>query len=131
MIRVVRDNHEATRLNVHVREHTFQADMALTEGGGDAGPDPHDLYDSALGACKALTILWYAQRKGMAVGDVDVLIERDRSREREGHYLLTATLNIGGDLSDAQRAELLAVAEKCPVQKLMTQVTTSVLTKLA
>jgi putative redox protein len=131
MIRVVRDNHEATRLNVQVREHTFVADMALAEGGQDAGPDPHDLHDSALGACKALTVLWYARRKGIAVGDVEVLVERDRSREREGRYQLTATLAIGGDISDAQRAELLAVAEKCPVHKLMTEVTTEILTRLA
>ena len=131
MIHVVRENHEATRLNIQVREHTFVADMAVTEGGEDAGPDPHDLYDSALGACKALTVLWYAKRKGIAVGDVKVTVERDRSHEREGRYQLTTTLTIGGEISEAQRAELLAVAEKCPVHKLMTQVTTEVLTRLA
>ena len=32
-------------------------------GGEDRGPTPHDLYDSALGACKAMTVFWYAQRK--------------------------------------------------------------------
>ena len=131
MIRVVRDNHEATRVNVHVREHAFVSDMGLSDGGGDEGPDPHDLYDSALGACKALTMLWYASRKGIPIGDVEVSVERDRSREREGHYLLTTTLQIGGDLSDAHRAELLSVAEKCPVHKLMTQVTTEIITQLA
>lgn len=131
MIRVVRDNHDATRLNVQVREHAFVADMALADGGEDAGPDPHDLYDSALGACKALTVLWYARRKGMAVGDVNVTVERDRSQERQGRYQLTTTLTIGGDISEVQRAELLAVAEKCPVHKLMTEVTTEVLTRLA
>jgi len=131
MIRVTRNNHEATRVTVQVRDHSVVADMGSTDGGEDAGPDPHDLYDSALGACKALTVLWYARRKGIAIGDVDVEVERDRSLEREGHYRLTTTLHLGGDLSDAQRAELLSVAEKCPVHKLMTQVTTEILTQLA
>ena len=131
MIHITRDNHELTRVTVQVREHNLVADMGRHDGGDDAGPDPHDLYDSALVACKALTVLWYAKRKGMAVGDVDVEIERDRSKEREGHYLLTATLRISGEINDAQRAELLAMAEKCPVHKLMTQVTTEVLTQLA
>ena len=76
-------------------------------------------------------MLWYARRKGIPIGDVEVSVERDRSREREGHYLLTTTLQIGGDLSDAHRAELLSVAEKCPVHKLMTQVTTEIITQLA
>ena len=131
MIHITRDNHERSRLSVQVREHTLVADMGPSDGGEDAGPDPHDLYDSALGACKALTVLWYAKRKGMAIGDVDVEIERDRSKEREGRYLLTATLCISGEITDSQRAELLSVAEKCPVHKLMTQVTTEVLTQLA
>ena len=38
---------------------------------------------------------------------------------------------VGGALTDAQRAELLAVAEKCPVHKLMTRATTEVHTELA
>jgi putative redox protein len=41
------------------------------------------------------------------------------------------TLALGGALGEAQRAELLAVAEKCPLHKLMTQVTTEVTTELA
>ena len=40
------------------------------------------------------------------------------------------TLQLAGALSDAQRQELLNVAGKCPVHKLMTQATTEVLTEL-
>ncbi len=36
--------------------------------------------------------------------------------------------SIHGDLSDAQLQELQAVAQKCPVHKLMTQVTTEITT---
>ena len=36
-----------------------------------------------------------------------------------------------GSLTEAQRQELLNVAAKCPVHKLMTQVTTEVVTELA
>ena len=38
---------------------------------------------------------------------------------------------MGGSLSEAQREELLMVAGKCPVHKLMTQATTEVVTELA
>jgi len=115
---------------VHIRNHEFVADGSAEEGGADGGPSPHDLYDAALGACKALTVLWYARRKGLPVDDVKTVIERDASAERAGTYRLTARLQISGDLTDAQIAELETVAHKCPVHKLMTTVTTEIHTSV-
>jgi putative redox protein len=40
-------------------------------------------------------------------------------------------LELDGALSDAQRQELLNVAGKCPVHKLMAQATTEIVTELA
>jgi putative redox protein len=45
-------------------------------------------------------------------------------------YKIATTLHLGGELSEAQRQELLAVARKCPVHKLMTSVTTEITTSL-
>lgn len=111
-----------------IRSHALVVDGTLDEGGDDAGPNPHDLYDAALGACKALTVLWYARRKGIPVSDVRTVIERDASAERAGTYRLAARLQIAGELSDDQLQELQAVAYKCPVHKLMTSVTTEITT---
>ncbi len=129
-ITVKRSEAGATRQTITIGAHTLTADMSQEEGGADAGPSPHDLYDAALGACKALTILWYANKKGIPVGDIQTTIERDASEERHGTYRLAATLAIGGELTDAQLYELETVAEKCPVHKLMTTVTTEVTTKV-
>ena len=130
-IEVVRDTSRKMKHTVHVRQHAFAVDEPDSNGGEDLGPTPHDVYDSALGACKALTTLWYARRKLMPVEDIRVTVERDDSEERRGVYRLRVTLDVTGPLTDAQREELLAVAGKCPVHKLMTQVTTEVLTELA
>jgi putative redox protein len=116
---------------IHVRDHQLPTDVSVAEGGEDSGPDPHDLYDSALGACKALTVLWYARRKQLPLDDLEVTVTRDASDERHGTYRLFATLKLVGELSDAQRNELLSVAAKCPVHKLMTAVTTEVSTSLS
>jgi putative redox protein len=105
-------------------------DAAVADGGEGAGPTPHDLYDSALGACQALTVMWYAARKNIPVEDVAIRVERDATQERAGSYVLTTAIEIGGPLSDAQLAQLHAVAKRCPIHKLMTSVTTTIHTQL-
>lgn len=115
---------------LRIRSHGLTADASVAEGGNDAGPSPHDLYDAALGACKAITVLWYARRKGMVVDEIETHVERDDSQERSGTYRLAASLRIRGELTDAQLQELAAVAAKCPVHKLMTTVTTEISTRV-
>jgi putative redox protein len=123
-ITIVRDQTALMRHEVRVGPHVFAADAGIDDGGEGQGPGPHDLYDSALGACEALTVLWYAKRKGIPVENIEVSVERDQSAERTGIYRLDTKLKLGGKLSDAQREELLSVASKCPVHKLMTSVQT-------
>lgn len=130
-VEIVRDRSHKMKHTVHVRQHTFVVDEPATNGGEDLGPTPHDVYDSALGACKALTTLWYARRRQMPIEDIRVTVERDDSDERRGSYRLRVTLDLRGALTDAQRQELLTVAGKCPLHKLMTQATTEVVTELA
>ena len=130
-ISVTRDRTGKMRHIVKVRQHAFAVDEGPANGGEDSGPTPHDLYDAALAACKALTVLWYASRKQFPVEDIEVTVDRDDADERSGTYRLLATLTVTGALTEAQRQELLAVAGKCPVHKLMTQITTEVRTELA
>ena len=113
-----------------IRQHALVADGNIGEGGGDEGPGAHELYDAALAACKALTVMWYANKKGMPVTDVQTEVTSDNSQERQGTYRIHAKLKISGDVSDAQIAELAAVADKCPVHKLMTKVTTVIETQV-
>jgi putative redox protein len=129
-IEVVRDTSRKMKHTVHVRQHSFVVDEPESNGGEDLGLTPHDVYDSALGTCKALTTLWYARRKNIPVDDIRVTVERDDSEERRGVYRLRVMLDIGGALTDAQRQELLTVAGKCPVHKLMAQATTEIVTEL-
>jgi len=129
-ITIVRDQKALMRHEVRVGTSIFASDADISDGGEGLGPNPHDLYDAALGACEALTVLWYARRKGIPVDEIEVAVERDQSEERTGTYRLDAKLKLGGNLTDAQRRELLSVASKCPVHKLMTSVQTIIKTAL-
>jgi putative redox protein len=130
-IRVVRDQSAPMRHVIHIGRNNIATDVGVEEGGGGSGPNPHDLYDAALGACTALTALWYAKNKNIPVEGIEVSVERDASQERAGIYRLSATLTLTGNLSAAQQEELLRVAQKCPVHKLMTEVTTEISTVLS
>jgi putative redox protein len=119
------------RHDIQVGQHHLATDLSAEAGGDASAPSPHDLYDAALGACTALTVLWYAKHKNIPVEDITVSVERDASEERSGIYRLSALLTVSGDLSPGQRQELLRIAEKCPIHKLMTDVTTEITTTLA
>ncbi len=127
---VTRDRTRKMKHTVTLRQHAIVVDEPESNGGEDLGPTAHELYDSALGTCKAMTTLWYAQRKQIPVEGIEVTVERDDSEERKGIYRLHVTLALTGPLSEAQRQELLNVAAKCPVHRLMTQVTTEIRTEL-
>ena len=130
-IRVVRDQQAPMRHEIHIGENTLTTDVNTEEGGEASGPNPHDLYDSALGACIALTVLWYSKHKHIPVEGIEVSVDRDASQERAGIYRLSTALAVSGDLSAAQREEFLRVARQCPVHRLMTEVTTEIATVLS
>lgn len=99
---------------VRVGRNAFTADVSEALGGDDLGPDPHDLLDSALGACTALTVMMVAQRKQMPLEDIQVSITHV---EADGLYTLTRQIKFIGNLTAEQRDYLLGIANKCPIHK--------------
>jgi putative redox protein len=130
-IRVVRDLKTPMRHDIQIGPHHIATDASIEGGGEASAPEPHDLYDAALGACKALTVLGYAIRKSIPLENIDITVDRDASEERAGTYRLSVVLTLTGNLTSTQREDLLRVASKCPVHKLMTAVTTEIVTSLS
>jgi putative redox protein len=107
-------------ITVRTRTHVFHADVGPEDGGSDSAPGAHDYFDASLAACKSLTAMWYAKRKGIPLERVETHVERDDSDERKGIYRLRVRIVLHGQLTDDQRASLHAAIAKCPVSKLMT-----------
>ena len=106
--------------------HSFLADEPLKVGGADLGPTPYDLLLSALGTCTAMTIKLVADREGMPLQAVSVDLRHDRCHSddcaatgegRPKIEVLSLDVTLTGDLSAAQRARLLVIADKCPVHR--------------
>jgi uncharacterized OsmC-like protein/predicted DsbA family dithiol-disulfide isomerase len=102
------------RHTVSVGTHRLTTDLPTGEDGEDAGPSPYDLLAAALGSCTAMTIRWVAERKKIPLRGVDVRLSQ--SRGPSGH-LFRLSIELDGDLDEAQRAELERAAERCPVSR--------------
>lgn len=94
--------------------HRLTADEPI-EGGGNTGPAPYELYLSGLGACTAITLRMYAERKGWELGEVSV--ELKLSKDHEGRAHIERVLHASGRLDDAQWQRLLEIAGKTPVTR--------------
>ena len=111
---------------LHVRGHSFRADVMPATGGADSAPGPHDYFDAALAACKALTAIAYARSHAIPLERVETHVERDDSKERQGTYTLRVRLVFHGPLDAAQRQKLHDVVGRCPIHKLMTSTTVEI-----
>ena len=92
--------------------HTIMADEGPALGGKGAGAAPYDLLACALGACTAITLRMYAERKQWPVTAVHADIRYSREGDME---VLDRTLTFEGAVDDAQKKRLTEIAERTPV----------------
>ncbi len=106
--------------------HELVADEPVSAGGRDAGPSPYDLLLASLGACTAMTLRMYAERKGLPLEKVRVRLSHARVHAQDCARCDTRAgkldrivreIELAGELSAAQRERLLAIAERCPVHR--------------
>jgi putative redox protein len=111
---------------VAARSHAFAADEPVGLGGTDAGATPYEYLLGALGACTAITLRMYADRKGWPLEAVDVRLRTARSHEPDcevcdtavvGPHRLERQVVMEGPLTEEQRRRLLLIADRCPIKQ--------------
>lgn len=95
------------------RQHRLTADEGPELGGKDAGPSPYDLLISALGACTAITLRMYAERKQWQVTSVHADIHFRRGDDKVER--IDRVLRIEGAVDTEQRKRMADIAERTPV----------------
>jgi putative redox protein len=98
--------------------HQWLADEPLEAGGGNRGPNPHQLVLSGLGACTAITLRMYAERKRWRLTGVTVELQfNPDGPPAGGGSQIRRRITLRGDLTDEQRERLLQIANACPVNR--------------
>jgi putative redox protein len=106
--------------------HQLIADEPVAVGGADRGPTPYDLLLAGLGACTAITVRMYADRKGWPLRQTTVRLRHQRIHAKDCASCETTLgqldqiereLQFEGELTDEQRARLMDIAERCPVHR--------------
>jgi uncharacterized OsmC-like protein/alpha-beta hydrolase superfamily lysophospholipase len=109
--------------------HRFLADEPVAAGGGDSGPNPYDFLLAALGACTAMTLRLYAERKALRLDRVTVRLRHakiyatdcESCETKEGKIdRIERGIVFEGELDAEQRARLLEIADKCPIHRTLT-----------
>ncbi|WP_260581112.1 OsmC family protein [Sphingopyxis sp. PET50] len=99
------------RTEIDLGAHSLVADEPPALGGGAAYPAPYDLLLASLGACTAITLRMYADRKQWPLESVEVGL---RLSGQHPDRRIERTLKIAG-LDAEQAARLADIAGRTPV----------------
>jgi putative redox protein len=95
--------------------HRIIADEPASVGGLGSGLTPYELVSAGLAACTVMTMRLYAKRKGLPLERARVTVDHSKVSGMMPADRLVRTISLEGALDDAQRASLLAIADRCPV----------------
>ena len=124
-VSVIETRQSKFQQDIRTGQHRLLADEPEGQGGEDAGPSPYDLLAAALGACTSMTMRLYADFKKLPLHGIQILVRHDKRHMEDckecaegkaakiDHF--ECTIRLDGDLDEAARHKLLAVADQCPV----------------
>ncbi len=116
------------RSTITAGAHTLIADEPQSAGGHDEGLSPYELLLAGLGACTAMTLRLYIERKKLPVTDVEVVLSFERihaedcescsdeakAQDTEIQHI-SRLIYVTGEITAEQRERLLYIAGRCPV----------------
>ena len=122
----VRIGRERYRTEITAGGHTVVADEPVEAGGTGGAPTPYDLLLGSIGACTAMTMRMYADRKGWPLESVSVRLRQARSHAQDcvdcetkpvGVHDIEREVVMEGALDDEQRERLMQIADRCPLKQ--------------
>ena len=95
--------------------HEYTSDEPERRGGANTGAPPFELMLSSLGACTAITLRMYSDRKQWALGTIGVKLRL--LKEGEEPLRIERRISVTEAVDAEQQAKLLEIADKTPVTR--------------
>ena len=95
--------------------HQLASDEPERRGGTNIGASPFDLMLGSLGACTAITMRMYGDRKQWTLGTIGVKLRL--IKEGDDPMRIERKISVSAPVDAEQRAKLLEIADKTPVTK--------------
>ncbi len=106
--------------------HHLVADEPISMGGTHLGPAPYGYLMAGLGACTAITLRMYSDRKEWPLDGVTVKLNHQKiyaadcetCETKEGKLdQIEREIELTGDLDNQQKQRLMQIADRCPVHR--------------
>ena len=95
--------------------HALASDEPERRGGTNTGAAPFDLMLAGLGACTAITLRMYGDRKQWHLGTIDVKLRLIKEGDEPAR--IERRISVSAPIDVEQQAKLLEIADKTPVTK--------------
>ena len=114
------------RTEVEVGGHRMVIDEPTAVGGSDDGPTPYEVLLAGLGACTAMTLRIYADRRKWPLERARISLRHrkvhaqdciDCDQKATRMDVVDRIITLEGALTAEQRAKLLEIANRCPVHQ--------------
>jgi putative redox protein len=109
---------EQYQVKIEANGNTLIADEPIDEGGLNQGFNPNELLAASLAACTSITLRMYSNHKKWNLEEirVEINLSWDKTTSKT---TINRNIELIGNLDDVQRTRLLAVANACPVHKIL------------
>ncbi len=123
---VARIGNTGFRTEIMANGLSLIADEPVSVGGTNMGPTPYDYLVAGLGACTAMTLRMYADRKKWPLEEVVVSLSHKKIHAKDCEACETdqamldwieRELELMGPLDVSQTQRLLEIADRCPVHR--------------
>ena len=105
---------------VRAGRHVLSSDEPEASGGHDVRPSPYEYLLVGLGACTAMTLRSYVERRNWRLRRTTVELWHEKVPTATGMSTFDQfhrTIHLDGDLTKEQRQKLLEIAKLCPVSQ--------------
>ncbi|HCR77286.1 MAG TPA: osmotically inducible protein OsmC [Chryseobacterium sp.] len=101
-------------------ENTLITDEPVDKGGGNKGFNPFEILATSIASCTAATLRMYIDRKEWNVEKINVEVELENFPLTKRAIFKRDISFEGTNLDDEQLKRLHAIADACPIHKILT-----------